>query len=61
MQDMIIGGLVVVGTCLAIAVAAVLLIVFRPSARRRRKRHSRRPKIDLFAERSGGEGEKPPA
>jgi uncharacterized protein (DUF2062 family) len=51
MQHLIIGALEIAGACLAIAIAAILLVVFRPAARRRRrrKRHSRRPKIDLFA------------
>jgi hypothetical protein len=52
MEDMIIGALTIVGVCLVIALAAIVIIVFRPSARRRRRhrRHSRRPRIDLFAE-----------
>lgn len=51
MQDLVINALVIVGTCLFIALAAVALFVFRPKARRRRrhKRHSKRPRIDLFA------------
>lgn len=51
MQDMVIGALAIVGTCLVIALATIALFVFRPKARRRRRhrRHSRRPKIDLFA------------
>ena len=51
MQDTIIGALAIFGAGLAIALAAVALIVFRPSARRRRRhrRHTRRPRIDLFA------------
>jgi gas vesicle protein len=51
MQDMIISGLAIVGTCVGIAVATVAVFVFRPKARRRRRhrRHSTRPRIDLFA------------
>ena len=51
MQDAIIIALAIVGTCLVIALAAVALFVFRPNARRRRRhrRHSKRPRIDLFA------------
>ena len=50
MEHMIISGLAIVGTCLVIALAAVALFVFRPKARRRRhRRHSKRPRIDLFA------------
>jgi len=50
MQDIWTETLTILVTCLLIAVAAVALILFRPAARRRRrhKRHSRRPKIDLF-------------
>lgn len=52
MQDMIIGALAIIGTCLVIALATVAIYVFRPGARRRRRkrRHSRRPRIDLFAQ-----------
>lgn len=55
MQDLIIGALTIIGTCLFIALAAVALIVFRPTARRRRRhrRHSKRPRIDLFAQPHG--------
>jgi hypothetical protein len=50
MQHMIISALAIVGTCLLIAIATVALFVFRPKARRRRhRRHSKRPRIDLFA------------
>jgi amino acid transporter len=51
MQHIIISVLTIVGTCLVIALAAVALFVFRPKARRRRRhrRHSKRPRIDLFA------------
>ncbi len=49
MQGIIIDVLAILGACLVIA-AVSFIILFRPSARRRRrhKRHSRRPKIDLF-------------
>lgn len=52
MKHMIISALTIVGVSLAIALAAIVLIVFRPSARRRRRhrRHTKRPKIDLFAQ-----------
>lgn len=45
-------ALAIIGVSLAIALAAITLVVFRPSARRRRrhKRRSHRPKIDLFAQ-----------
>jgi hypothetical protein len=50
MRDFWTETLAIMIACLLIAAAAGLLILFRPSARRRRrhKRHSRRPKIDLF-------------
>lgn len=53
MKHMIISALTIVGACLAIAIAAIVIIVFRPSARRRRRhrRHAKRPRIDLFTER----------
>jgi hypothetical protein len=52
MQHMIISGLEIIGTCLAIALTAIALIVFGPKARRRRRhrRHTKRPRIDLFAQ-----------
>ena len=51
MQHIIISVLTIIGTCLVIAFAAVALFVFRPKARRRRRhrRHSKQPRIDLFA------------
>lgn len=51
MQAMIDDALAIVITCLVIAAVAAALIVFRPWRRRHRhrKRHSHRPKIDLFA------------
>jgi hypothetical protein len=51
MRDIWTETLAILTACLLIAAAAGLLILFRPAARRRRrhKRHSRRPKIDLFA------------
>ena len=51
MQDVIISALGIVGACLLIAIAAVALVVFRPAARRRRRhrRHTKQPRIDLFA------------
>lgn len=53
MKHLIISALTIIGVSLVIALGAILLIVFRPSARRRRRhrRHSKRPKIDLFSER----------
>ena len=52
MQHMIISALAIVGTCLVIALATIAVFVFRPKARRRRRhrRHSKRPRIDLFAQ-----------
>jgi hypothetical protein len=52
MQHMIISALAIIGTCLVIALTAIALIVFGPKARRRRRhrRHSKRPRIDLFAQ-----------
>ncbi|HEX8224337.1 MAG TPA: hypothetical protein VF605_11030 [Allosphingosinicella sp.] len=49
---MVIGGLAIVGTCLAIAVTTVVVFAFRPKARRRRRhrRSAKRPRIDLFAQ-----------
>jgi hypothetical protein len=51
MQDYMADMLAILGACIAIAGLAIALMVFRPAARRRRrhKRHSSRPKIDLFA------------
>lgn len=50
MQDTLADALAILIACLVIAGAASALILLRPAARRRRrhKRHSRRPKIDLF-------------
>ncbi|MGZ8285923.1 MAG: hypothetical protein ACXW27_12120 [Allosphingosinicella sp.] len=50
MADIMGDAFAILGACLVIAALATILILFRPSARRRRrhKRHSRRPKIDLF-------------
>jgi hypothetical protein len=50
MQDTISEVATILAVCLLIAAVAVAIILFRPAARRRRrhKRHSRRPKIDLF-------------
>lgn len=50
MQATINDGLAIIIACLVIAVIASALIVFRPWKRRQRhrKRHSQRPKIDLF-------------
>ncbi len=50
MQDMINDGLTILIVCLVIAVVATALIVLRPWKRRQRqrKRHSHRPRIDLF-------------
>lgn len=50
MRDIWTEALTILVTCLVIAAAAVALILLRPAARRRRrhKRHSRRPRIDLF-------------
>ncbi|HLL32079.1 MAG TPA: hypothetical protein VK403_13905 [Allosphingosinicella sp.] len=50
MQDIMTETLAILVTCLVIAALATGIVMFRPAARRRRrhKRHSRRPKIDLF-------------
>jgi hypothetical protein len=50
MQALIDDGLAIIVACLVIAAVAVALIVFRPWKRRlrHRRRHARRPKIDLF-------------
>jgi hypothetical protein len=50
MQGIINDGLAIIIACLVIAVIASALIVYRPWNRRHRhrRRHSRRPKIDLF-------------
>lgn len=52
MQHSIISGLAIVGTCLVIALVVLGAFVFRPKARRRgrRRRHSGRQRIDLFAQ-----------
>ena len=51
MQALIDDGLAIIAACLFITALAAGLIVFRPWRRRHRhrKRHSHRPKIDLFA------------
>ena len=51
MQTIINDALTVIIVCLAIAGFASALVFFRPWKRRHRhrKRHSHRPKIDLFA------------
>ena len=53
MQHMVLSALAIVGTCLLIALSAIAVFILRPKARRRRRhrhrRHSRRPRIDLFA------------
>lgn len=51
MQDIMTEALTILITCLVIAALASLLVIFRPSARRRRrhKRRSPRSRIDLFA------------
>lgn len=50
MQAIIDDGLAIVFACLVIAGLASALIIFRPWKRRQRhrRRHSHRPKIDLF-------------
>lgn len=50
MQDILTDTLAIVLACLVITAFAGTLVLFRPSARRRRrhKRHTRRPRIDLF-------------
>lgn len=50
MEDLINDGLTIVIACVAIALLASALIVLRPWKRRQRhrKRHSHRPRIDLF-------------
>lgn len=54
MQGTIGDTLVVIIACLAVAIVASAVIHFRPARRRHRhrKRHSQRPKIDLFAEKT---------
>jgi hypothetical protein len=54
MQAFIDDGLAIVIACLAIAAVASALIVFRPWKHRHRRRHARRPKIDLFKDEHGG-------
>ena len=56
MQALIDDGLAIIIVCLAIAILASALIVLRPWKRRHRhrKRHARRPKIDLFKDEPGG-------
>ncbi|MEO7827913.1 MAG: hypothetical protein ABIR60_12295 [Allosphingosinicella sp.] len=56
MHDTLADALAILVACLAIAGAASALILLRPAARRRRrhKRHSRRPKIDLFKAEAAG-------
>ena len=50
MQDILTDTLAIVLACMVITASAGALVIFRPSARRRRrqKRHSTRPRIDLF-------------
>ncbi|HYW16699.1 MAG TPA: hypothetical protein VE891_11190 [Allosphingosinicella sp.] len=50
MQSIINDAVTVIVVCLAIAVVVSALVVFRPWKRRQRqrRRHSRRPKIDLL-------------
>jgi hypothetical protein len=50
MQHIMTETLAILIACLVIAAAASLLVIFSPAARRRRRhrKHSRRPKIDLF-------------
>lgn len=50
MQDILTDTLAIVLTCLVITAFAAALVLFRPTARRRRrhKKHSRRSRIDLF-------------
>ena len=54
MPDMLKDALAIFAACLLIAGAATVLVMFRPSARRRHRRQTRhkggarRPKIDLF-------------
>lgn len=54
MESTVIDALMVAGACLLIGIVAVAIVIFRPDRRRhrRRKRHSRRPKIDLFTDRA---------
>ena len=63
MQDIMTDTLVILITCLVIAAFATALVMFRPAARRRRrhKRHSRRPKIDLFEPVKAGPAPEPDA
>lgn len=58
MQDILDDGLAVIFACLLIAAVASALIVYRPWKRRQRhrRRHSRRPKIDLFEPSHGEPG-----
>jgi hypothetical protein len=60
MADMIFDALAILAACLVIAAVASAIILLRPAARRRRrhKRHSRRPKIDLFRTEPAEPGEK---
>ncbi|HEX8514452.1 MAG TPA: hypothetical protein VF688_15260 [Allosphingosinicella sp.] len=54
MQGTIGDALIVIAACLLVAAVAIAVVVFRPSTRRHRhrKRHSRRPKIDLFTDKA---------
>ncbi|HYD38761.1 MAG TPA: hypothetical protein VEA60_14175 [Allosphingosinicella sp.] len=54
-QHIVISAVSIIGVSLVIALIAGALIAFRPSARRRRrhKKRTRRPRIDLFAPRAG--------
>ncbi|HYG46806.1 MAG TPA: hypothetical protein VD846_02595 [Allosphingosinicella sp.] len=62
MRDIMTDALAILIACLVIAAIATAVVIFRPSARRRRrhKRHSRRPRIDLF-EPAGGAAAEPDA
>ncbi|HEU0133442.1 MAG TPA: hypothetical protein VFR28_01345 [Allosphingosinicella sp.] len=59
MQDVMTDTLAILGACLVVAILALAIVLFRPAARRRRrhKRHSTRPKIDLFQPAQAGSAE----
>ena len=63
MQDFMSDALAILGACIVIAALAIAMVVFRPTARRRRrhKRHSGRPKIDLFRSAQGDSPAQPDA
>ncbi len=63
MQDVINDGLAIVIVCVVIALFASALIILRPWKRRQRhrKRHSHRPRIDLFKGDSPDPAAKPDA